>query len=156
MNSEQIIPHSCLSFLSKEFALTEPFDYQTLIIEKESKEYNACRFTLNKKLIVFRQAKITPTKIGQFVTLWKRNSNKIIAPFDADDAIDYVVVLVKTENHLGQFLFPQDVLFQKGIFSTAIKEGKRAIRVYPPWDIATSKQAIATQKWQLNYFTVLS
>lgn len=27
-----------------------------------------------------------------------------------------------------------------------------AIRVYPSWDNPTSKQAIATQKWQSEYF----
>ncbi|KVV15219.1 MepB family protein [Flavobacterium sp. TAB 87] len=156
MNLERIIPCFCVAFLSKNFSLTEPFNYQTVLIEKESKEYNACRFALNTKLIVYRQAKITPTKIGQFVTLWKRNPNKIIAPFDATDAIDYVAVLVKNKSHLGLFLFPQDVLFQQGVFSTAVKEGKRAIRLYAPWDIATSKQALATQKWQLNYFIALS
>jgi hypothetical protein len=32
------------------------------------------------------------------------------------------------------------------------KGGKRAIRVYPPWDKAESRQAEKTQKWQLEYF----
>ena len=32
------------------------------------------------------------------------------------------------------------------------KEGKRGFRVYPNWDTVGSKQAEATQKWQLNYF----
>ena len=30
--------------------------------------------------------------------------------------------------------------------------GKRAIRVYPPWDTTISQQARKTQKWQLEYF----
>ncbi|MFQ6421766.1 MULTISPECIES: MepB family protein [unclassified Bacillus (in: firmicutes)] len=30
--------------------------------------------------------------------------------------------------------------------------GKRAIRVYPPWDKTTSRQAQKTQAWQLEYF----
>ena len=30
--------------------------------------------------------------------------------------------------------------------------GKRAIRVYPPWDNELNKQAQKTQAWQLNYF----
>ena len=37
--------------------------------EEESAEYGACRFSLNGQVIVFRVAKTTPTKIGQFVTL---------------------------------------------------------------------------------------
>ena len=38
------------------------------------------------------------------------------------------------------------------IVSTDLMEGKRAIRVYPPWDKVTSKQAQKTQEWQLDYF----
>lgn len=41
--------------------------------EPESKEYDACRFKLNGLNIISRKAKITPKKIGQFVTFWKRN-----------------------------------------------------------------------------------
>jgi hypothetical protein len=41
---------------------------------------------------------------------------------------------------------------EKGIISSNGKEGKRGIRVYPPWDIATNRQAIKTQNWQTNYF----
>jgi hypothetical protein len=43
-------------------------------------------------------------------------------------------------------------LFSKGVFSGNNKDGKRAIRVYPPWDVTTSKQAQQTQQWQLKYF----
>ena len=52
------------------------FDVSNIEIEKESSEYCAHRFEINNKKILFRQAKITPTKIGQFVTLWKRNKTK--------------------------------------------------------------------------------
>jgi hypothetical protein len=37
-------------------------------IEAESGEYGACEFKLNGLSVKFRVAKITPTKIGQFVT----------------------------------------------------------------------------------------
>ncbi len=101
---------------------------------------------------MFRQAKITPTKIGQFVTLWKRNSIKnVIEPFEVSDDIDLFVINVKTENRFGQFVFPKSILIEKGII-TVKKEGKRAIRVYPKWDLTENKQAIKTQKWQLDYF----
>lgn len=120
--------------------------------EKESAEYGAYSFLLNNKSIVFRVAKITPTKIGQFVTLWKRIGKGPIQPFDCTDAIDLIVISVRKENRVGQFVFHKSVLCEKGIISTTAKEGKRAIRVYPPWDEATSKQAQKTQKWQLDYF----
>lgn len=125
-------------------------------IEEESKEYNACRFTLNNISIISRTAKITPTKTGQFVTLWKRENNGPIQPFNISDDFDLVVINTHFENQLGQFVFPKHVLKTKRILSTDVKDGKRGFRVYPPWDETTSKQAIATQKWQCEYFIELS
>ncbi|AWK02756.1 hypothetical protein HYN56_00400 [Flavobacterium crocinum] len=124
--------------------------------ENESPEYSAYRFLLNEKKICYREAKITPTKTGQFVTLWKRNQAGITAPFDYCDAIDFVIVSVRKDQNWGLFIFPKKVLLEKGIFSTQNKEGIRATRVYPPWDETTSKQAQKTQKWQLNYFIQLT
>jgi len=124
--------------------------------EKESQEYEAFDFKIGESLIKFRSAKITPTKTGQFVTLWKRNQKGIIEPFDYNDAIDFVIVSVQKEYLLGQFIFPKEILLKKGIFTTPIKEGIRATRVYPPWDETTSKQAQKTQQWQLNYFLSIS
>ncbi|MEO7977449.1 MepB family protein [Flavobacterium sp.] len=124
--------------------------------ENESTDYSAYRFMINGKSICYRIAKTTPTKNGQFVTLWKRNPSGIIEPFDSSDAIDFVIISVRKENNFGQFIFPKSVLLQKGIFSGPNKEGKRATRVYPPWDVTTSKQALKTQQWQLDYFLDLS
>lgn len=84
--------------------------------------------------------------------MWKRNNSGIIEPFDAADLIDFVIISVRKDDLYGQFIFPKSILLAKGIFSTAIKEGKRATRVYPPWDETTSKQAQKTQQWQLDYF----
>lgn len=128
------------------------FDLLNLEIEKESTEYCACKFDLDKVKILFRVAKITPTKIGQFVTFWKRSKKGPIAPYADSDDIDFFIINTKNEHQSGQFIFPKKVLCQQGIISTSLKEGKRGIRVYPPWDLTTSKQAQKTQKWQLNYF----
>jgi hypothetical protein len=132
------------------------FDYIKPIQEIESAEYNACSFTLNDLHVKFRTAKITPTKTGQFVTLWKRLATGIIAPFEASDSIDLVIISVRKENRFGQFVFPKSVLCTQGILTVNGKEGKRGFRVYPPWDETTNKQAIKTQNWQLNYFLDLS
>ncbi|WP_299765324.1 MepB family protein [uncultured Dokdonia sp.] len=121
-------------------------------IESESKEYKACRFKLNGLNILSRNAKITPKKVGQFVTFWKRKGNGPIEPFHESDQVDFYVVNVRTKNEFGQFVFPKSVLIKKGIISTEKKEGKRGFRVYPKWDRVQSKQAEQTQKWQLNYF----
>ena len=120
--------------------------------ESESKEYAACHFKLNERYVFSRNAKITPKKVGQFVTFWKRSKEGPIAPFHIDDQIDFFVVTVKKEHNFGQFVFPRSILIKKGILSTETKEGKRAFRVYPKWDEPLNKQAIQTQKWQLDYF----
>jgi hypothetical protein len=121
-------------------------------IENESKEYDASRFELNERIIISRSSKITPKKVGQFVTFWKRNTNDKIEPFEETERIDFFVVNVRTEKQFGQFVFPKSVLIKKGILSTTKKDGKRAFRVYPNWDIAKNEQAKRTQKWQLDYF----
>ncbi len=128
------------------------FEILNFEIEKESSAYCACQFEINKLKVLFRSAKITPTKMGQFVTLWKRNSTKnTIEPFEISDTIDLFVINVKTESNFGQFVFPKSVLVEKGIVTNK-KEGKRAIRVYPIWDLPESRQAKNTQNWQLDYF----
>lgn len=127
------------------------FEISHPIPELESSEYGACTFILNNLNIRYRTAKITPTKTGQFVTLWKRINQGPIQPFDSNDPIDLFIISTRKDNHFGLFIFPKSVLIAKEIVSDK-KEGKRAIRVYPPWDVTTSKQAQKTQKWQLDYF----
>ncbi|RHX87423.1 MepB family protein [Leptospira stimsonii] len=120
-------------------------------IEKEGGEYGACRFELNNRKIVFRMAKITPTKAGQFVTLWKRRKDGPTEPYHIKDDVDYFIIAAIFRKHSGQFIFPKSVLHQLGILSGA-KEGKRGFRIYPPWDVSLNKQANQTQIWQSNYF----
>lgn len=123
--------------------------------EKESSEYFACDVKFEENISKFRIAKTTPKKIGQFVTLWKRENNGPIQPFDSRDQFDFVIIAVKNNSNIGHFIFPKKVLCENGII-TDQKEGKRAIRVYPPWDIAENLQAKRTQKWMLNYFQKLN
>ena len=120
--------------------------------EPESEDYGAFTFEMNSLQIKFRIAKITPTKVGQFVTLWKRIGEGGILPHDLMDPIDLFVVSVRNDEHFGQFVFPKAVLAEKGILSKDGKGGKRAMRIYPPWDITDSQQARNTQTWQLKYF----
>lgn len=126
-----------------------------LEIEQEGQEYQACNFQLNDYSIICRTAKVTPKKAGQFVTFWKRDAEGITTPFDEKDAFDFYVINVIASNEMGQFVFPKALLIEKGIISTSEKEGKRGFRVYPSWDKVSSRQAIKTQQWQLNYFIVI-
>lgn len=129
---------------------------KNIIQETESQQYGACSFIINNKKIIFRVAKITPTKIGQFVTFWKRlETNGPIAPYDMTDQFDFLIVSVKYNNKMGQFVFSKSVLLEQEIISHNNKGGKRAIRVYPPWEKPTSKQALKTQSWQLDCYLLI-
>ncbi|HEY0054240.1 MAG TPA: MepB family protein [Pedobacter sp.] len=126
-----------------------------LEVNAESVEYGACSFCLNEKRIQYRVSKITPTKTGQFVTIWKRNKDGITEPFDISDNIDFIVITSRIGQNFGQFIFPTHVLISKGVITGNGKEGKRGMRVYPPWDIPSNKQAEKTQIWQKKYFLTI-
>ena len=101
------------------------------------------------KNLTFR-AKITPKKIGQFVSIWKRDTTGITIPHDIGDDFEYMVI--ELENSIGAFVFPKEILLEKQIISGKNSKGKNGIRVYPPNCKVLSKQALATQKWQIKYF----
>ena len=139
-SAKELIYHKC------------DFDFSELKLEKESIEYDACTFKLNGKSVIHRSAKITPLKIGQFVTVWKRNESGQTVPFDITDNFDLLIISTRKGNLFGQFIFPKPILLAEGIISSHRKHGKRGIRVYPTWDITINKQARKSQKWQTNYF----
>jgi hypothetical protein len=145
-------------FIASQKMVYEPRGWECKNIRKEveSAEYGACSFDMNNQHIIFRVGKITPTKIGQFVTLWKRIGKGPIMPYDTADQFDFFVVAVRNKNRLGQFVFPKNVLREKGIISQYGKGGKRAMRLYPSWDIADNPQAKKTQTWQLHYFVEIN
>ncbi|MFD2969508.1 MepB family protein [Sphingobacterium bambusae] len=124
--------------------------------ESESQEYLAHRLKLGNDNIAFRKAKITPRKIGQFVTLWKRDATGVTCPYHISDRIDYVIILTQTPLLSGIFIFPKEALLKHTIFSDDKKNGKRGFRVYPPWDTVDNAQAQKTQLWQSAYFVDLT
>jgi len=121
--------------------------------ETQNSDYGAGIFQLNSKSVRFRVAKITPTKVGQFVSFWEKDEANKNQAFSYDNATDLLVINTFNNNgDFGQFVFPKEVLLKQNILKTANTKGKMAIRVYPSWDTPTSKQAIATKKWQSPYF----
>ncbi|WP_405713037.1 MULTISPECIES: MepB family protein [unclassified Streptomyces] len=121
--------------------------------EAESAEYAAHEFTVDGSAVRFRVARTTPTKAGQFVTVWKRSAGGgPIRPYDSGDPVDLFVISTRDADGFGQFVFPRAVLRERDIVSTDGAGGKRAFRVYPPWVTTTSRQAGRTQEWQVEYF----
>lgn len=131
-----------------------PLGYRisNLCIESESQEYGACTFELNGLKIKHRLSKVTPTKTGQFVTIWKRNEAGITTPFNDQDEFDLLIISANSVDRSGQFIFSKAILVQHQIIAKNGIDGKRGIRVYPPWDTVTNKQAEKTQQWQSPYF----
>jgi len=124
------------------------FDHTAPQKETESRGYGAYSFELNGSAVRFRVAKITPTKIGQFVVLWKRVGNGPIQPYDMSDHVDFMIISTRKGDDFGQFVIQKSVLCAQDIVSSNGRGGKRAIRVYPPWDNVTSRHAENTQRWQ--------
>ncbi|MFF1906945.1 MepB family protein [Kitasatospora sp. NPDC058218] len=131
------------------FSCTQP------VPEAESAEYAAHTFTLDGLSVRFRAARTTPTKVGQFVTVWKRSPGGPIQPFDAADPVDLFVIGTRDRHHVGQFVLPVDALRRHGVVSVDGSGGKRAFRVYPPWVTTTNRQAGSAQAWQLEHFLLL-
>ncbi|MFD2582142.1 MepB family protein [Pedobacter vanadiisoli] len=151
---ETLINRISSILLTASNSVYDPLNYQinNLQIENESQEYAACTFELNSLKIKHRLSKITPTKTGQFVTIWKRNEAGITSPFTDQDEFDLLIISVNSAHRSGQFIFPKVILAQHKIITAKGIEGKRGIRVYPPWDTVTNKQAEKTQQWQAPYF----
>ncbi|MBD0710405.1 MULTISPECIES: MepB family protein [unclassified Streptomyces] len=124
--------------------------------EAEGTAYAAHAFTLDGLAVRFRAARTTPTKVGQFVTVWKRSPAGPIAPFDIADPVDLFVISTREPRHFGQFVFPVDALRRHGVVSVNGSGGKRAFRVYPPWVTTANRQAGTVQAWQLDFFLPLS
>ncbi|MEL5961180.1 MepB family protein [Streptomyces sp. CLV115] len=133
--------------------------------EAESAEYGAHGFSVDGSAVRFRVARTTPTKVGQFVTVWKRSADGgPIRPYDSGDPVDLFVISTREtgddgnggdggdSSGFGQFVFPRAVLRERDIVSTDGAGGKRGFRVYPPWVTTTNRQAGRTQEWQVEYF----
>lgn len=131
------------------------FEFAQLRLAAESKEYSSCSFELNGRNIQYRVSKITPKKTGQFVAIWKRNQEGITVPFDISDKLDFIIITAAYAANFGQFIFPKSILAAHGIIARNGEGGKRGIRVYPPWDAVSNKQAAQTQKWQGRYFLTI-
>lgn len=95
--------------------------FKNVLLEKEGKEYSACTFELNNNKVHFRMTKITPKKIGQFVTFWKRIGAGPIMPYDVSDPFDFLIVSVRFHEKLGQFIFNKSVLFEQGYYQKMVK-----------------------------------
>lgn len=121
-------------------------------IGSENAQYGSVDFRLDGRDVTSRVAKLTPTKNGLFVAVWKRGADGATHPLDSADRWDILAISVREGDRFGQFVFSREVLRERGVASTNGHGGKRGFRVYPPWVATTSRQASATQDWQTESF----
>ncbi|AQS53615.1 hypothetical protein BW727_101248 [Jeotgalibaca dankookensis] len=149
--------YEVLEFMNQTIYEPNQLIAESIQAENQNAEYGAGTFQLASKTVRFRVAKRTPTKIGQFVVFWEKDSTNKNRPYLSEEAPDLLVITTfKNKDEWGQFIFPKKILIEKNILQTSFSKGKMAMRVYPSWDKPTSKQAIHTQKWQLPYFVDIS
>ncbi|MEO8236355.1 MAG: MepB family protein [Flavobacterium sp.] len=150
INSSKLF--SELALINKSIFQVCGIEFENIATESESQDYFAHNFELNKQKVKFRMAKITPTKTGQFVSIWKRNEHGITAPHNVADDFEFYLIATRQATKLGVFIFSKTVLSENKILTNVNKEGKRGIRVYPTWSLAENKQAQKTQNWQTKCF----
>ncbi len=148
-------------FLPLGFKITRDVEVDAVA---ENSKYDALNFSLNDKRIVYRKGNVTPDRPGAFLSIWQRpifetsNGNKPI-PLKSDE-LDYLIIQVEDEFERGMFIFPVEILKEKGIIASATKKGKTGFRVFPPWSqdrgaVGTkvfSESGKKTQRWQLPFF----
>lgn len=125
---------------------------QQLQTRINAKDNAALKYKLDQHIFVFAQAKITPTKVGQFACIYKRNAANITQSYSESDNFDFMVIAVEQDQEKGVFIFPKSALIQLKIISSEQQKGKNGIRVYPPWDTPLNKQGLQTQKLHSPYF----
>lgn len=128
-------------------------DSAQLVAETNNAEYGA--FTTIPARTRYRVAKLTPTKPGLFVTVWRRHPDGTTQPFRSNDGTQQLVVIVRDDTNFGAFIFPLSTLIARDIVSVDGHGGKRGFRVYPPWADTRSRQAQSTQQWQCKHFQPL-
>jgi hypothetical protein len=90
--------------------------------------------------LVSSNSRVIELGCGDGDLLFKKNG--ITEPFDISDNIDFIVLLQGAAKTLDN-LFSLHML-SKGVITGNAKEGKRGMRVYPPWDIPSNKRAEKT------------
>ncbi|WP_241979398.1 MepB family protein [Cryobacterium sinapicolor] len=121
---------------------------QTITPEAQSSDYESGIVLLESGLWRLRTARITPTKPGAFVALWRRLDDGATAPFGVDDRAVGLHVFVEELDHFGVFQFTAAQLASLGISQTRQAPGKRGFRVYPSWCKGLNRQAARSQKAQ--------
>ncbi|NGL75412.1 multidrug transporter [Staphylococcus aureus] len=142
----------CKSKILLKNIFSEESEVKDLTEEKYNQDYEALTFSFKEETYQSRLAKKTPTKSGYFVTCWTKDEDNYNRPYKIEEFADYLIVAVIDDELNAYFLFPRELLVEKGILASSKYQGKMAFRVYPKWCNQLNKTAGQTQKWQCKYF----
>ncbi|MBU7396629.1 MepB family protein, partial [Staphylococcus aureus] len=100
------------------YIFSEESEVKDLTEEKYNQDYEALTFSFKEETYQSRLAKKTPTKAGYFVTCWTKDENNCNQPYSKEAFADYLMIIVIDEELSGYFLFPRELLVEKGILTT--------------------------------------
>ncbi|MDR6638893.1 MepB family protein [Paenarthrobacter nitroguajacolicus] len=123
--------------------------------EEQNSDYESGVALIDGQQWRIRTARITPTKPGAFVAVWKRDNSGSTRPFTAAESLSGLLVFVEVGERFGAFRFTPEQLISLGYVSSGSRQGKRGFRVYPPWCTDLNPQALRTQRGQAPAFVEL-
>lgn len=121
-------------------------------IEEQNSDYESGVAHIGKEQWRIRTARITPTKPGAFVAVWKRDEGGSTRPFTADESLSGLLVFVAEQERFGVFQFTTAHLTTLGYARSELHPGKRGFRLYAPWCSDLNPQASRTQRAQAAAF----
>ncbi|MEQ4566446.1 MepB family protein [Paenarthrobacter sp. CAP02] len=123
--------------------------------EEQNSDYESGVVLFGKEWWRIRTARITPTKQGAFVAVWKRDGGGSTRPFTAGESLSGLMVFVEERGRFGVFRFSPSYLISLGYVTSEFHPGKRGFRVYPAWCSDLNPQASRTQRAQASAFVEL-
>jgi hypothetical protein len=134
-----------------------PADAHSIVqVEEQNSDYESGVVRIGNEQWRVRTARITRTKPGAFVAVWKRNEGGSTRPFTADESMSGLLVFVEEQERFGVFQFTPAHLISLGYVSSDLHPGKRGFRVYPAWCTHLNPQASRSQRAQAASFAELS
>lgn len=136
----------------QEYALATGLRLGALRPETQGSDYESGVALLDGVWWRVRTARVTPTKPGAFVAVWRRGASGSTEPIPVSDDVQGLIVAVRDSGGRGVFRFPGRALQELGIAPSGRGAGKRGFRLYPPWCAGLNPQAARTQRAQEPYF----
>ena len=125
-------------------------------VDLNNEEYGGRKFKINTHKIIFRVAHTSPNRKGQTVSIWRRDNNGLLVPFNFADDFNFFIMAIKEKENFGIFIFPKLILILNKIITNKTVKGRRSMWLYPTWQKVTLYKSLKIQEWQEDFFIDLS